>query len=154
MVGACRLPFNCCKYPDIKMRRRFYDFPGVRFCDIWSPGWGVFTQAERHSCRLQPCAEINVLMHGRSRSSLKAIRSCTHGIGKGWDRSVTVFEDNHVSELNPLSYKTREADHAFEGWSPFYYSNVRMSAMASHITGVSIVCPPVCSDANQWKHQR
>ena len=34
-----------------------------------------------------------------------------------------------------------------------YYSDVIMSAMASEITGVSIVCSAVCSCAHQRKHQ-
>ena len=34
-----------------------------------------------------------------------------------------------------------------------HYSDVVMSAMASQITSVSIVCSTVCSDANQRKHQ-
>ena len=34
-----------------------------------------------------------------------------------------------------------------------YYSDIIMSAMASQITGVSIVCSIVCSDADQRKHQ-
>ena len=34
-----------------------------------------------------------------------------------------------------------------------YYSNVIMSAMASQITGVSIVCSSICFDADQRKHQ-
>ena len=32
------------------------------------------------------------------------------------------------------------------------YINLILSAMASQITGVSIVCPSVCSGANQWKN--
>ena len=35
----------------------------------------------------------------------------------------------------------------------FYYSVVKMSAMASQIPGVSIVCLSVCSGADQRKHQ-
>ena len=34
-----------------------------------------------------------------------------------------------------------------------YYSDVTISAMPSHITGVSIVCSTVCSCADQRKHQ-
>ena len=33
-----------------------------------------------------------------------------------------------------------------------HYSDVIMSAVASQITGVSIVCLAVCSGADQWKH--
>ena len=36
---------------------------------------------------------------------------------------------------------------------PRHYSDVIMGAMASQITGVSIVYSTVCSDANQRKHQ-
>ena len=36
---------------------------------------------------------------------------------------------------------------------PSHYSDVIMSAMASQITDVSIVCSTVCSDADQRKHQ-
>ena len=35
-----------------------------------------------------------------------------------------------------------------------HYSDDTMSAMASQITGVSIVCSTVCSGANQIKHQK
>ena len=35
----------------------------------------------------------------------------------------------------------------------FYYSDVIMSAMASQIAGVSIVCSTLCSGADQQKHQ-
>ena len=35
-----------------------------------------------------------------------------------------------------------------------HYSDVVMSAMTSQITGVSSVCPTVCSGADQRKHQR
>ena len=34
-----------------------------------------------------------------------------------------------------------------------YYSEVIKSAMASRITGISIVCSTVCWGADQWKHQ-
>ena len=34
-----------------------------------------------------------------------------------------------------------------------HYNDVIMSAMASQITGISIVCSTVCSDADQRKHQ-
>ena len=34
-----------------------------------------------------------------------------------------------------------------------HYNDVIMSAMASQITGVSVVCSTVCSDANPRKHQ-
>ena len=34
-----------------------------------------------------------------------------------------------------------------------YYSDIIMSAMASHITSVSIVCSAICSGADQRKHQ-
>ena len=36
---------------------------------------------------------------------------------------------------------------------PHHYSDVTMSAMASQITGVSIVCSTICSGANQREHQ-
>ena len=35
----------------------------------------------------------------------------------------------------------------------FHYSDVIMSVMVSQITGVSIVCPTVCSDTDRRKHQ-
>ena len=35
----------------------------------------------------------------------------------------------------------------------YHYSDVMMSAMASQITGVSIVCPTVCSGGDQRKHR-
>ena len=38
-------------------------------------------------------------------------------------------------------------------WIPAYYSDVIISAMASRITGDSIVCSAVCSGADQSKHQ-
>ena len=38
-------------------------------------------------------------------------------------------------------------------YRPWYYSDVIMGAMASQITGVSIVCLTVCSGADQRKHQ-
>ena len=39
-------------------------------------------------------------------------------------------------------------------WTPIYHCNdVIMSAMASQITGVSIVCSTICSSADQRNHQ-
>ena len=37
------------------------------------------------------------------------------------------------------------------GFKCFHYSDMIMSAMASEITGVSIIYPTVCSDADQRK---
>ena len=61
------------------------------------------------------------------------------------------------SGLNELTLKTLKLCHLL-GMSIFLrscnYNDVIMSAMASQITGVSSVCPTVCSGANQRKHQR
>ena len=38
-------------------------------------------------------------------------------------------------------------------WTKHHYSDLIMSAMASQITGVSILCSTVCSGADQIKHQ-
>ena len=43
--------------------------------------------------------------------------------------------------------------HLYKELSINHYSDVIMSAMASQITGVSIVCATVCSGANQGKYQ-
>ena len=40
-----------------------------------------------------------------------------------------------------------------QNYIPTQYSDIIMSAMASQITGVSIVCSTVCSGADQRKHQ-
>ena len=40
-----------------------------------------------------------------------------------------------------------------DGSLPFHYSDVIMSAMASQITAVSIVCTTVCTGTDQWKHR-
>ena len=59
-----------------------------------------------------------------------------------------------------LSWMTFDLEH--EAWLVSHetfltveeqYSDVIMSAMASQITGVSIVCPTACSGANQRKRQ-
>ena len=38
-------------------------------------------------------------------------------------------------------------------WETLHYDDVIMSAMTSQITGVSIVCPTVCSGADERTHQ-
>ena len=40
-----------------------------------------------------------------------------------------------------------------DGFFPYHYSDVIMSAMASQITGAFFVCSTVWSGADQWKHQ-
>ena len=43
--------------------------------------------------------------------------------------------------------------HPKSHWVISYHSDVMMSATASQITGVSIVCSTICSGADQTKHQ-
>ena len=38
-------------------------------------------------------------------------------------------------------------------WNIAHYCDVIMSALASQITSISIVCSTICSGADQWKHQ-
>ena len=48
------------------------------------------------------------------------------------------------------------ADRSFITWAnddPFHYNDVIMNAMASQITGVSIIYSTICSGADQRKHQ-
>ena len=61
--------------------------------------------------------------------------------------------------LNSNLINPRIATLQVVSWHPMkhlsleHYSDVRMSAMASHITGVLIVCSPVCSGIHKRKHQ-
>ena len=52
-------------------------------------------------------------------------------------------------------YRSRENIFVCDGcvWLTSHYSDVMMSALASQITGVSVVCLTVCSGADQRKHQ-
>ena len=64
---------------------------------------------------------------------------------------MLVLKLTHVSERGPLCScaKTMWVHHG----KIYHNSDVIMSAMASEITGVSIVCSTVCSDGDQRKHQ-
>ena len=61
-------------------------------------------------------------------------------------------------EENPIVYsgfppqKASDSESVVKSWC--HYSDVNMRAMASQITGVSIVCPTVCSGVFQRRHQR
>ena len=59
-----------------------------------------------------------------------------------WHRCPIVFQ-GHPSNFKVKQHKNRQ----------FKYSDAIISAMTSHITGVSIVYSTVCSGANQRKHQ-
>ena len=68
-----------------------------------------------------------------------------------WD-----FKSIYISKWGPLGYN--EGRKWLLVWYAFhisktYDSDVIISMITSHITGVSIVCSTVCSGADQWKHQ-
>ena len=52
-----------------------------------------------------------------------------------------------------FQYSTLAITSETDGSKSTYYSDVILSAMASQITGVSIVCPYVCSGSDQRKRQ-
>ena len=92
-------------------------------------------------------------------------RKCSHSSQSHWikitDNNIqwkiyknwNVYSKKHTwilfyfrSGINWLNTFRHEQKH-------FYYGDVIMSAMASLITGVSIVCSDVCSGADQRRHQ-
>ena len=73
-------------------------------------------------------------------------RQKCHIITGRWGRSVV-----NLKQYTRGSYDDMFAVNCHA--SIIYYSDVTMGAMASQITGVSIVCSTVCSGADQWKHQ-
>ena len=63
----------------------------------------------------------------------------------------TVINFHILTHVHPATVANSRVD--FDGMSTIHYSGAIMGAMASQITGVSIVCAIVCSDADQRKHQ-
>ena len=63
------------------------------------------------------------------------------------------MKTSNLSITGPLWNRTGKLPVAMQ-WLPLtQYNDVIMSAMTSHITGISIVGSTVCSDADQRKHQ-
>ena len=58
-----------------------------------------------------------------------------------------------MGEIMSILETTDSVINAIAQWQEFHYSDVIMSAMASQTTGVSSVCPNVCSSVDQRKHQ-
>ena len=57
---------------------------------------------------------------------------------------LSPYQHKQTRQKNPRLHDELEWDH---------YSDVTMSGMASEITGISTVCPTVCSGAHQRQHQ-
>ena len=56
-------------------------------------------------------------------------------------------------DLNVLMTHSRVSSHMLSYLTSPHYSDITMNVMAIQITSVSIVCWPVCSGADQRKHQ-
>ena len=75
----------------------------------------------------------------------------SYNISKARNLAAIFQSQMHPPRINSIYKKNQNPRSIPE--TPLYYNDVIMSAVASQITGVSIVYSTFCSDADQRKHQ-
>ena len=116
-------------------------------CSVASPQWN-----KSGLCNLNP---RHIFQRNFNRNLNISIQENAFDIAVCISMTECVVYANVLGQFRPILYQwapilfEKPAYHSFQ----MHYSGFIMSATASQITGVSIVCSTVCSGADQTKHQ-